>query len=298
MLYFVELMIKIMNKTNSLFLLVLILLTVCVGAQNDEKSLQSYTPSVLINKGKMEFKMFNNLYTQTQFFDEEGTKKDGGNRSTFFNSIINFNYGLSSRFTIGGELWFKSTKVGSSPFGVLSFTNDENSRSAISGVGMKVKFNPIKKWGKLSVQSTLLVNVLSDPESENLDQPFLDNNRHQWITKVYYDYQFGDKFSLFTQLSTWVSIDKELGNDDMGVAVPIDLFLSYFATKKITFYMQNQYWPSLGDDGISSYFYQSGLGAKYLISNGIEVEGLYTKFLFGENSGAGETFNLGLRILY
>ena len=290
-----------MIKINYLLLLVLILLTVCVTAQNEDKSLQSYTPSVLINKGKMEFKMFNNLYTQTQFFDDEGTKKDAGNRSTFFNSIINFNYGLSSRFTLGGELWFKSTKVGevdSSPFGVLSFTNDENSRSAISGIGMKVKFNPIKKWGKLSVQSTLLVNVLSDPESENLDQPFLDNNRHQWITKIYYDYQFGDKFSLFTQLSSWVSIDKELANDDMGVAVPLDLFLSYFATKKITFYMQNQFWPSFGDEGISSYFYQSGLGVKYLISNGIEVEGLYSKFLFGENSGAGETFNLGLRILY
>ena len=148
------------------------------------------------------------------------------------------------------------------------------------------------------MESTFLVNVLSDPESEKLNQPFLDNNRHQWITKIYYDHQFGEKFNVFTQFSAWVSIDKELGNDDMGVAVPLDVFASYFATKKLTLYVQNQFWPSLGSEGLSSYFYQSGLGLKYLIFKGVEVEGLYTKFLFGENSGAGETYNLGLRILY
>lgn len=290
-----------MIKNNLIFLFATLLLTSSINAQEETKSLQSYTPSVLINEGQVEFKLFNNLYTQTQFFDDTGSKQDAGNRSTFFNSIVNLNYGVSSRVTLGGELWFKSVKVddvNSSPFGVLAFTNSETSRTAVSGIGMKVKFNPVKKWGKLSVQSTLLVNVLSDPESESLDQPFLDNNRHQWITKIYYDKQFGEKFSLFTQLSTWVSIDKELGQDDMGVAVPLDVFLSYFATKKLTIYMQNQIWPSLGSEGLSSYFYQSGLGVKYLFFPGVEVEALYTKFLFGENSGAGETMNLGVRILY
>jgi len=290
-----------MNKNKLFSLFVILFTTTSLMAQEESTSLQSYTPSVLIDKGQIEMKLFNNLYTQTQFFDESGTKKDAGNRSTFFNSILNINYGISKRFTLGGELWLKSVKIGdvnSSPFGVLTFTNNETSRTAISGIGMKVKFNPIKKWGKLSVQSTILVNVIDDPESENINQPFLDNNRHQWISKIYYDHQFGDKFQLFAQLSTWVSIDKELGSDDMGLAVPLDVFFSYFATKKLTVYVQNQIWPSFGSSGVSSYFYQSGLGVKYLFFPGVEVEALYTKFLFGENTGAGETINLGLRILY
>jgi hypothetical protein len=83
----------------------------------------------------------------------------------------------------------------------------------------------------------------------------------------------------------------------MGVAIPLDVFASYFATNKLTFYLQNQIWPSLGSEGLSSYFYQSGIGVKYLVFKGVELEGLYTKFLFGENTGAGETFNIGIRIL-
>lgn len=290
-----------MIKINLISLFVTLLLTISMQAQEGPKSLQDYTPSVLIEKGQKEYKLFNNLYTQTQYFDESGKKQAAGNRSTFFNSIININYGVSSKVTLGGELWFKSVKIGdvnSNPFAVLAFTNSETSRTAISGVGMKIKFNPFKKLTKLSVQSTFLVNTISDPESDDINQPFLDNNRHQWITKIYYDKQFGDKFSLFTQLSTWVSIDKELAEDDMGVAVPVDLFLNYFVTKKLTVYMLNQFWPSLGNGGLTSYFYQSGLGVKYLIFPGVEIEGLYTKFLVGESTGAGETINLGLRILH
>jgi len=291
-----------MIKNNLIFLFFSILLRISVSGQEDSNSqnLQDYTPSVLINEGQTEYKIFNNIYTQTKFFNESGNKKDVGGRSTYFTSILEYNYGVSSNFTLGGELWFKSVKIGNSnsnPFGVLSFTNSKTARTAISGLGLKIKFNPIKKWKRLSVQSTFLANVISDPKSENLNQPFLDNNRHQWITKAFYDKQFGQKFQLFMQLATWVNIDKELAKEDTGVAIPLDVFASYFATNKLTFYLQNQIWSSLGSEGLSSYFYQSGIGVKYLVFKGVELEGLYTKFLFGENTGAGETFNIGIRIL-
>ena len=287
-----------------LFVLILIsLVTSSVLAQetDDTRSLQEYTPSVLINEGQFEYKLFNNLYTQTQFFDESGSKKDAGERSSYFSSILNINYGISSNFTIGAEVWYKSVKiddVNSSPFNVLMFTNSTTARSALSSVGPMIKFNPVKKWSHLSIQSTFLVNILSDPESKNLDQPFLDNNRHQWITKIYHDKIFANNFQIFTQLSTWVNIDKELSNENMGVAIPLDVFLSYFATPKLTAYWQNQIWPSFGGDGLDSYFYQTGGGLKYLFWPNVELELLYTKFLFGENSGAGETYNLGIRILH
>jgi hypothetical protein len=278
------------------------LVSLCYGQSVEGiKSIQDYTPSVLIAKGQSEFKLFNSLYTQSQFFNAEGSKVDAGGRSTFFTSIAEFNYGVSTRVTLGGEMWFRSSYVGatnSSPTNVLTFTNSSESRSGINLAGLKVKFNPIKKWSRFSVQTVLLLSVISDPESVNLDRPFLDDNRHLWITKFLYDKKLSSKFQLFAQLSTWVSIDKNLESDDSGVATPFDLFLSYFPTKKITLYVQSQFWPSLGTKSISSYFVQEGLGLKYQLFKGVEIETSYTLFVAGEDAGAGQTFNLGLRVLH
>lgn len=301
MRYFVFRFNKIMNNRRFLFSLSLLFLTQIVIAQNKSRSVQDYTPSLLINKGQTEFKLFNSLYTQTQFFDKTGTKLDGGSRSNFFTTIAEYNYGVSSRVTLGGEMWFRSVySAGSetSPTNVLRFSNSKNSRSGINLAGIKVKFNPIKKWKKFSLQSGLMLSVISDPESKNLDRPFLDNNRHLWITKFLYDKKLSNKFQLFAQLSSWVSIDKELAEDNTGLATPLDVFISYFPNKKITIYLQNQFWPSIGSEGLSSYFLQEGLGLKYQLAKGIELETSYTAFVIGKDTGAGQTFNLGLRILH
>ena len=303
MCYFVT-RFKSMNKNCLLIIFPIFLLTLAVNAQEEdteERNVQAYTPSILINKGQTEFKLFNSLYTQTLFFNEEGTKQDAGGRSNFFTSIAEYNYGLSPRVSIGGELWFRSVYVGaanSSATNVLTFSNSSKSRSGINLVGIKVKFNPVKKWSRFSVQTGLLLSVISDPQSEKIDRPFLDNNRHLWITKFLYDKKITEKFQAFVQLSAWVSIDKDLADENTNIATPFDLFLSYFPTKKITIYLQNQIWPTVGDKGISSYFVQEGLGLKYQLFRGVELETSYTMFIVGENSGAGQTFNLGVRILH
>ncbi len=297
-----------MNKSIFVFVFFLLLLGMKVYGQdslaNENSSsnfyIQSYTPSVLIKKRQTEFKLFNNLYTQTQFFDESGTKQNAEERSSFFTSIVEYNYGISSKVTLGGELWFKSVHLGpssTSPLNVLTFSNASNSRSGITLAGIKIKFNPIKKWKRFSVQSGLLINVISDPQSRNLDRPFLDNNRHLWITKFLYDKKISDKIQLFAQFSTWINIDKNLSDENTSLATPVDVFVSYFPTKKLTLFLQNQIFPSIGGDGISSYFLQEGLGAKYQLFKGVEIEVSYTSFILGENAGAGKTINLGLRIL-
>lgn len=303
MLYFVT-RFKSMNKNNLLILFSIFLLTQAVNAQQEEfeeRNVQAYTPSVLLNNGQSEFKLFNSLYTQTQFFDEKRNKLDAGGRSSFFTSIAEYNYGLSPRVSIGGELWFRSVYAGSSSSSatnVLTFSNSSKSRTGINLAGMKIKFNPIKKWTRFSVQSGLLISVITDPQSEDLDRPFLDNNRHLWITKFLYDKKISEKFQAFIQLSTWVSIDKNLADENTNVAAPFDLFLSYFPTKKITIYLQNQIWPTIGDKGLSSFFLQEGLGLKYQLFKGVELETSYTMFVIGNNTGAGQTFNFGLRVLH
>jgi len=292
-----------MNKTLFLLLIGFKFLALTSYGQEDTelKSIQDYTPSLLINKGQTEFKLFNSLYTQTQFFNTENEKLDAAGRNNFFTSIIEYNYGVSSKVTLGGEIWYRAVSNGSSnsnPASVLTFTNSSKSRSGINLAGFKIKFNPIKKWKKLSVQTGILFSVISDPQSKYLDRPFLDNNRHLWITKLLYDIKISPKFQAFTQLSTWVSIDKNLEDENTGIATPIDLFISYFPSKKFTIYLQNQFWPSLGSEGVSSYFVQEGLGVKYQLAKGVELESSYTAFVIGKDTGAGKTFNLGLRILH
>ncbi len=291
---------KMRNKT--IFLIILLLSITSSFAQNtgDEDFIQDYTPSILIHKGQTEFKLFNNLYTQKNYFNENSDRLSNVNRSSFFTSIMELNYGSSNNFTIGGELWYKSVKIGgvnSSPLNVLTFENNLNARSGIAALGFKIKFNPVKKWTNFSIETTLLANTLSDPESKKRNQPFLDNNRHQWVTKLLYDKAINEKFQLFMQLSSWVSIDKELAKDNMGIAIPLDVFVSYFVTHKFTVYLQNQLWPSIGSSGVDSYFVQEGVGVKYQLFDGFELEGLYTKFMLGKNSGAGQTFNIGIRFL-
>tara|TARA_B100000809_G_scaffold62634_1_gene59401 strand:+ start:1807 stop:2682 length:876 start_codon:yes stop_codon:yes gene_type:complete len=290
-----------MNNSSFLFTVTLLLLTQIVnGQEENNRSIQDYTPSVLINKGQTEFKLFNSLYTQTQFFDKEGSKLDGGSRSTFFTSIAEYNYGVSSRVTLGAEMWFRSVYTGSSESSltnVLTFSNSNQARSGINLAGIKVKFNPVKKWERFSFQSGLMLSVISDPQSKKLDRPFLDNNRHLWISKFLYDKKISSKFQLFAQLSSWVSIDKELAEENTGIATPVDLFVSYFPNKKFTIYLQNQFWPSIGSEGLSSYFIQEGLGLKYQLAKGVELESSYTMFVAGKDTGAGQTFNVGIRIL-
>ncbi len=280
----------------------LFILSHIVNGQDDDEynNTQNYTPSSLLNKGQIEFKNFNNIYTQTEGFDNDGKRFDYFSRSSYFTSINQFMYGAGSNLVVGAEVWVKSVKLDnetSSPFSVLSFGNDNTARTAITNAGLKIKFNPVKKWENFSVQSSLLFSTASDPESINRNQPFLDSERHLSITQFLYDKKLGDKFQLFTQFAAWVSIDKKFEEKNTGVALPLDVFISYLATGKISFYLQNQFWPSLGSNGLSSYFVQEGLGVKYQLFPGIELEGLYSNFILGKASGAGQTFNIGIRIL-
>jgi len=41
-----------------------------------------------------------------------------------------------------------------------------------------------------------------------------------------------------------------------------------------------------------------GGGAKYQLSKVLNVEALYTDFIRGNNTGLGQTFNIGLRALF
>ncbi len=267
-------------------------------------STQEITPSVLYTNGQWEYKHFNNLYSQTEGYDKEGNKLKFNNRASYFSSINQVSFGVNSRFNVGLDFWIKSVRIdetSSSPFSTLSFKNNPNSRSALSSIGPKLKFQPFKKLSHLSIQSTFLIPIAKDQEGVSNGKPFLSQDSYISITQLFYDQAIGKKIQLFFSLSPWVYIKKApiANTNRTSVSSPLDIFVSYFPTNRITLYMQQGFWPNYGQNGIASWFRQEGFGAKYQIIKGkLEIETSYTKFTMGRDQGAGATYNFGIRFMH
>lgn len=273
--------------------------------ENAEINMQDYSPSVLLGEKHWEYKLFNNLYTQTQNFSTEGKRINNAVRATYFTAINQFLYGISPTLNIGADVWVKSVRndiPGSSPLAVFQFENSLNTRTAVTGFGPKIKIAPFRNLPKLSVQSTFLFPIATDMEGQTNGKPYLSDDSYIWFTQLFYDQPIGTKFQLFFQVAPWFYYKRQpqaVGISRLSFSNPVSAFFSYYATDRITFYLQNEYWPSFGQPFISSWFLQNGIGMKYQLIKGVlETEVLYTKFTAGINAGAGETFNVGFRLMH
>ncbi len=280
-------------------LFILAILTV-VGLQAQDQNLQAFTPSILFNRGSYEFKSFQNLYTQTKSFDGSSKVETGRGRESFFTSINQFLYGINDQLNVGVDVWVKSVSLENG-----TFTN----RTAISGVGPKIKIAPFKKLKRLSIQSTLLFPTSNDQEGRAPDAEspglFLSHDRTLWLTQFFYDKPINDQLQLFFQQAFWYSDVRDSFRDNNYWETQTSVFLSYFPNQRWTVYGMTEYFPTHYNDAeqtgeaFFSYFVQSGIGLKYqLIPGFIELESLYTNFWMGsEGNGAGQTFNFGVRII-
>jgi hypothetical protein len=78
---------------------------------------------------------------------------------------------------------------------------------------------------------------------------------------------------------------------------PLKVFFNSFPSQKWTIYTMAEFSTFWKEGSVSAYYFQLGLGGKYQVTSNFELEILYTKFLFGKSQGAGETYNLGFRII-
>lgn len=285
------------------------------GATN----LQTFTAGSLLGKGKMDFTLFNTLYTQ-HYGDWMGSRF-GGNRETFVTHLFQYTLGVTKnkRINLGVDLNFRysgrsvdSTVSGlSSAFG---FSNTDSSRVGLTSVGLRVKVQPFKNVADFSIQSTFLIPTIEDPEGRSADPAqgitglyWADWNRYTWWNQIFYSKTWGD-FQLFTEMDLWFRFrtnETQIGMLD----VPLSAFISYFPTKKITVYAMTQHVhrftnnispndPVINDPvGVPMNYTASGVGFKYQILSNLNVELLYTNFWRGRNSGLGNTFNLGVKFL-
>ena len=270
-------------------------------ADNQQQNLQTYTPSSLIKPAQLEVKLFNNLYTQTAGFDQNGSRVNSATRASFFGSFLQATYGVHPKFNLGIDINFRirdDDPATTSDFALLSLENDGQSRLGVSKVGPRVKFSPIKSLERLSIQATLLFPTMKDLEGK-IDQSniWLDWDAFTWVNQVFYDKRLSSKFQLFSALEFYTHFPRDSYNEKVLFITPVKAFLSYFPTRKITVYSMAEFGPTWGGGGISSYYSQVGVGGKYQVSSFFELEVLFSVFPAGKNQGAGRTYNLGMRYL-
>lgn len=270
-------------------------------------NVQLFTPSVLLKKGQVQVKFFNNFYTQTEFRDGNRESVDLNERQTFYTGIIQIDLGVSksSRINLGLELNVNSVRYDTNPessflriFSSGGETLDFN-RTELGTIGPRIRVTPFKNVPKFSITSTFLFPLHDDLESPR----FLAHNRATWFTQFFYDKYFGD-FQLFGEVDVLFRFptDNPSFTQDAFFRLPVTAFLSYFPTSKTTVNVNLQYSPAFNglpgndadlDFSLDRWFVQGGVGFKYQLTRALNIELLYTNFFASLNEGAGQTFNIG-----
>lgn len=299
---------------KSLFYLVLFFASTSIHAQVEAKeetsNIQNYTPSKLLEKGKWDIKWFNNLYTQTKA-DNNGTTIDVP-RSSFFTSSLEVFTGASKNksFNAGLIVEFRSNTFGNqSATSTFSFNNKVGeSRTGVSHIAPSIKVAPFRTVPNFSVQSSLFIPLFSQEINQN---GYLANNSYIWQNRFFYDYSFsGAKFQLFSELGTRLFFGEKNKNSDgtinpnggyanSSIEIAPGIFLSYFPSSKFTTLVFAQHAQLVEINNKFSQNYTAlGFGAKYQLSRILNIETLYSKFIRGNDSGLGQSFNLGLRAIF
>lgn len=286
-------------------------------------NIQQYTPSKLIGKGQVDIKWFNNLYTETESTFAEGTQP----RQSFFTSTFEFYTGVgkNKRLNLGFIARLRSNVISSQDdergaLDVFRFSGDDKSRSGLTAFAPSIKFVPFPSLSNFSIQSSFFIPLI-DNETENgiIDSGFntirravfLEQKGFVWQNRLFYDHTFsGGKWQLFSELTTELNLGKTAVQDANGNTVEGSfannslnlnpgVFLSYFPSSKFTVLALAQHSQrlDLGNE-FTQDFTALGGGAKYQLTDALNLEVLYTNFVRGNNTGLGQTFNLGLRGIF
>ncbi len=270
--------------------------------------IKEYTPSKLLKKGQWDIKWFNNLFTQTNSTFTRGREA----RQTFFTSTLDVFTGIakSNRFNIGLLLEFRSNVIDDRyPLDVLLFDGEAGTaRSGFTSFAPAIKFNPFKSISNFTIQSAIHI-PLFDQETDG--GVFLDQKGLIFQNRFFYDYTFPNgNWQFFGELNAEYNFGKEAEFDDAfdtvegsfandSVRLSPSIFFSYFPNEKFTILALAQHSQLLDiNNNFDQDFTTLGAGLKYQLTKVLNIEGLYTNFIRGNNTGLGETFNIGLRALF
>ncbi len=266
-----------------------------------------YFPTRLYRKGEGELKFFNNYYTQS----------DNGIRSNFFSTFVQLLIGTNKRVNLGFDLKFRSVSSGSVRLlDALNFRNQSFSdinglstfaRIGISGIGPRIKYQPFKNKPNINFLHTVYFVPMDEAEG-NGEFGYSDYNNLQFFNQVFVEKELSPTRRLF------LDIGLHFENIRLGVhrnfqhftpiQMPVSIFYNYFPDPVATIYATATFAQRIDlvfnadTDTRADYslWGQIGLGGKYIFSNFIELELLYTRFFISSFERKAHTFNLGIRL--
>lgn len=255
------------------------------------------TPAYLLRPGQWEFKWYNQVYTQTAYFDGSGRAIDQGARSSYYSGILTGMVGLRARINVGVEAWVQSVRYDakdSSPLRVLFFENIPGSRTALTFLGPRVRI-PLNRL--MGLQSSFLFPTAKDPEGRNNGRVYLASENYIWWTQLTFQTEVGRHWQVYAQLDPYWNINRKAGNGFL--ALPVSAFLTYLPRTRFSIFGMSQFWPQLGSGGFSAWWWQVGAGGKYAFGDRLTLELAYGRFLAGHNSaGPATSLNLGFRYIH
>jgi hypothetical protein len=311
-----------MKSTKKLLTLVFVCLvsSIGIGQEDTETTLtniQEFTPSKLLRKSQWDIKFFNSIYTQTERTDE-GSNSITIPRETFFTNTTEVYTGVSknSRINVGLIIQVRSnTYGGAGALDVFRFdNNDTDARSGLTTLAPSIRVQPFKSVSNFSFTSSFYVPLFQDAPNS----PYLDKRSYTWETKFFYDKTFGEnKWQIFTEADFAFNFgetrqDADPLTENVGerfannsLSLPLSAFLSYFPTSKSTVFASAQQAfligydnPSSSGDNFSQNYTSLGIGGKYQVTDVLNVEASFGKFVRGSNfQGLGQTFSIGLRAI-
>jgi len=268
-------------------------------------NVQSFTPSKLLSKGQFDIKLFNNLYTETKSADSDGIIRDNNSRDNFFTSTLEFYYGITknSRINIGFIGQVRSNTFGQNALSVFKFEDNgfdpvTDARSGLTRIAPSIRIQPFVSIPTFSFTSSLYFPVFEKDKAQ-----FLDFNSYIWETKFFYDRTFGqNKWQIFTQFDFTYNFGEQGFGErfaNNSIVTPFSAFLSYFPTAKSTIFINAQqfFLTGLNENKFNQEFTSLGAGAKYQITNELNLELSYNTFVRGTDTGIGTSLGLGLRYL-
>ena len=263
---------------------------------SQKSNIQTYTPSKLLKKGQWDIKWFNNLYTETKG-KFNGVKSDK-DRETYFTSSFDIFTGVSenNRLNIGLLFEVRSNVIGDrDALDVFKFDGETGTaRSGLTSFAPAIKFNPFKNVSNFTIQTAFHIPLI-DNESEN--GVYLDQSTFTFQNRFFYDYTFpsGD-WQLFTELNTEYNFGEDTSFANNTFVLAPGVFMSYFPNQVFTILGFVQHQQRFGD--FDQNYSVLGGGAKYQLTNVLNLEVLYSNFVTGNNTGLGQSFNIGLRALF
>ena len=260
-------------------------------------SFRVQTPSGLLARRDIELKIFNNLYSQTDFFDASGSREDEGSRKSWYTGLFRIQYGISRRLEAGLDMNYRRVHYGSSEESALMiFVNDKDSvqRSGISRVGVNLRWQVFPSISNFSARISFLRSVLSVSNKTPVE-PFLDGDSDIAALELLFDKNLSKDFWIYTSLNNQIEFARSGGETFRS---PLSLIGSYRGFEFLSPYLMTELSPVWAKSGFSSYYLQIGPGLKLFPKDDLELEILYSNFILGKNAGAGQTCNLGLRKVF